>query len=666
MTEPPQGPPAGADQVGRLGDRYEVGGLLGRGGMADVRVGRDLRLGRTVAIKRLRNDLASDPTFQARFRREAQSAASLNHPAIVAVYDTGDEIGPDGQGVPYIVMELVEGQTLREVLRQDRKILPQRSLDITADVLNALDYSHRAGIVHRDIKPANVMLTPSGQVKVMDFGIARAIADSSSAMTQTAAVVGTAQYLSPEQARGEQVDARSDIYSTGCLLFELLTGRPPFVGDSPVSVAYQHVREEPSAPSAFNPEVTPAMDAVVLKALTKRTEDRYQSAAEMRADIERVLGGLEVARPTVSTPVAAMPAAPPPEDATSTIPAAVPLPPQEPYEEPRKRRKWPWILVVLLVLAIIAGSAYAFRDQLPGAGSESNEPTMVTVPPVQGQTLKAAENRLDNRGLVIGDKSRTFDDEVNKGLIISTDPGEGDEIEEGKEVNLVISRGPKKISMPTGLRGRPRDEVMAILNKKFDNVVPERDTESPLDRDLVTKIQPGGQGKPLKPDTHITVYYSAGYKQIPPNALGWKEDRALEIFGAQGFDTNNIRTKDDPQSTEDAGVVTGVKPEPGEWVDPSEPITLTVSTGDNSNDGGNNGGGNNDGGNNGGGNDDGGDDGGDDGSGNEDGNDGGGNDGGNDGGGNEGGGNNNGGGNDPNDGASPGQRSSDWPFDALR
>ncbi len=215
----------------------------------------DLRLGRRVAIKRLRTDLASDPTFQARFRREAQSAASLNHPAIVAVYDTGEEQSPDDKGLmlPYIVMEYVEGRTLRDILREGRKILPERALEITASILDALDYSHRAGIIHRDIKPANVMLNPSGDVKVMDFGIARAIADSSATMTQTAAVIGTAQYLSPEQARGEQVDARSDLYSTGCVLFELLTGRPPFVGDSPVSVAYQHVREEPPAPSTIDP-----------------------------------------------------------------------------------------------------------------------------------------------------------------------------------------------------------------------------------------------------------------------------------------------------------------------------------------------------------------------------------------------------------------------------
>src|ERR671921_1289589 len=220
---PPSGP---AGSTVRLGGRYELGALLGRGGMAEVRRGTDIRPGRTVAVKRLRTDLATDPTFQARFRREAQSAAGLNHPNIVSVYDTGEELAPDGTHVqPFIVMEYVAGRTLREVLEEGRKVLPERVLEITRDILAALDYSHRAGIVHRDIKPANVMLTPSGQVKVMDFGIARAVEDGTATVTQTAAVVGTAQYLSPEQARGETVDSRSDVYSTGCVLFELLAGR---------------------------------------------------------------------------------------------------------------------------------------------------------------------------------------------------------------------------------------------------------------------------------------------------------------------------------------------------------------------------------------------------------------------------------------------------------
>src|SRR5690349_21620852 len=303
-----------------VGGRYELGELLGRGGMAEVRKGTDIRLGRTVAVKRLRTDLASDATFQARFRREAQSAASLNHPAIVSVYDTGEELASDGSNVsqPYIVMEYVAGRTLREILREGRKILPERALEIVSGVLGALDYSNRAGIIHRDIKPGNVMLTPAGDVKVMDFGIARAVSDAHSQMTQTAAVVGTAQYLSPEQARGETVDSRSDVYSTGCLLFELLTGRPPFVGESPVSVAYQHVREQPLPPSSFDPDIPPEVDAVVLKALAKNREQLYQSAAEMRADIHRVLAGHPV-RATAPPP-------PPPDDRTTVAPTYAPDP----------------------------------------------------------------------------------------------------------------------------------------------------------------------------------------------------------------------------------------------------------------------------------------------------------------------------------------------------
>ena len=301
-----------------VGGRYELGGLLGRGGMAEVHQALDLRLGRAVAVKELRADLATDPTFQARFRREAQSAAGLNHPTIVAVYDTGEETNPvTGASIPYIVMELVEGQTLRDVLREGRKLLPERALELTVGVLDALSYSHKAGIVHRDIKPANVMLTPTGQVKVMDFGIARAVADTSATMTQTAAVIGTAQYLSPEQARGETVDARSDIYSAGCLLYELLVGRPPFVGDSPVSVAYQHVREQPVPPSQLDPEITPDIDAITLKALAKDADDRYQSAREFKNDITRVLAGQQataaIPRPVpeseVPTRVVAGPAA---------------------------------------------------------------------------------------------------------------------------------------------------------------------------------------------------------------------------------------------------------------------------------------------------------------------------------------------------------------------
>jgi serine/threonine-protein kinase len=273
--------------------RYELGAGIGYGGMAEVYRGRDVRMGRDVAIKVLRSDLARDPNFLKRFEREARSAAALEHPAIVRVYDTGEGM-INGTNLPYIVMEFVEGRTLREVLQREGPINERRAMEITADICAALDYSHQKGIVHRDIKPANVMLTPTGGVKVMDFGIAKANNATSSTMTGTQAVIGTAQYLSPEQARGAKVDGRSDIYSTGVLFYELITGEPPFRGDNPVAVAYQHVREIPDPPSAHNPQISAAADAITLKTLEKEPDDRYATAGAMRDDLEAALAGRRV------------------------------------------------------------------------------------------------------------------------------------------------------------------------------------------------------------------------------------------------------------------------------------------------------------------------------------------------------------------------------------
>src|SRR6201992_3425565 len=300
-----------------LGGRYELEGVVGGGGMAEVYRARDIRLDRIVAIKTLRTDLARDQIFQARVRREAQSAASLNHPSIVAVYDTGEDM-TSGVPVPYIVMEYVDGRTVRDLLQEGHPLLTERTLEIIDGVLGALAYSHESGIVHRDLKPGNVMVTRAGDIKVMDFGLARAMSDNQATMTQTAQVIGTAQYLSPEQARGERVDARSDLYSPGCRMYELLTGRPPFTGDSPVAIAYQHVRENPVPPSRVDPEVPPWADAIVLKAMAKSPgaappggaprgadaivlkprarppADRSQPAADMRADLQRAASGLPV------------------------------------------------------------------------------------------------------------------------------------------------------------------------------------------------------------------------------------------------------------------------------------------------------------------------------------------------------------------------------------
>src|SRR4051794_23889610 len=364
-----------------LGGRYELGEVLGYGGMAEVRRGRDIRLGRDVAIKTLRSDLARDPTFQSRFRREAQSAASLNHPAIVAVYDTGEDTH-DGVVSPYIVMEYVEGRTLRQVLEAEGRLLPQRALEITARICTALDQAHRAGIVHRDVKPGNVMLTPSGEVKVMDFGIARALTSSAATMTQTAAVIGTAHYLSPEQARGEHVDARSDVYSAGCLLYELLTGGPPFSGDSAVAVAYQHVREEPVPPSRIEPDVTPPLDAIVLKAMAKNAANRYQTAGEMRADIDRALAG----RPVEATPL-------PATDAPFTAPPATTVLMRQPPEA-RRGRGAAYTLLALATPGVFIVTLLAATHFFSGSGGGD-----VNTPNVVGQSLADAEATLGGKGL---------------------------------------------------------------------------------------------------------------------------------------------------------------------------------------------------------------------------------------------------------------------------
>ncbi|MFC6258148.1 protein kinase, partial [Kocuria oceani] len=305
-----------------INDRYEVGETIGRGGMATVHVGRDLRLGRRVAIKVLRPELARDATFHERFKREAQSVAALNHHSIVSVYDTGEILARTDEGVdrPFIVMEYVPGRTLRELIHEDA-VTPRDAVDITLGILDALEYSHRAGIVHRDIKPANVIVTPERQVKVMDFGIARAVEDTSPALTQAQAVLGTAQYLSPEQARGESVDARSDLYSAACVLFEMLTGRAPFVGESSVDIAAQHVRDRPPAPSELDPRIGHRVDEFMARALDKDREARFQDAGQMR----RALRELRPAVPEDLEATQSLRAVPGRDEDTKTLPP-VPAP----------------------------------------------------------------------------------------------------------------------------------------------------------------------------------------------------------------------------------------------------------------------------------------------------------------------------------------------------
>ncbi|MFI7059992.1 Stk1 family PASTA domain-containing Ser/Thr kinase [Kribbella sp. NPDC050124] len=543
-------------QARLVGGRYEEGEPLGRGGMADVRRGVDNRLGRAVAIKRLRVDLASDATFQARFRREAQSAASLNHPTIVSVYDTGEEPDPNGSGVtiPYIVMELVTGKTLRDLIREGRKIMPERALEITSGVLEALDYSHRAGIVHRDIKPGNVMLTPQGQVKVMDFGIARAVADTSSTMTQTAAVIGTAQYLSPEQARGETVDARSDLYSTGCLLYELLTGRPPFVGESPVSVAYQHVREQALPPSSFDPDIPPEVDAVVLKALAKNREERYQSASEMRQDIHRVLSGQQVTAPMAAvaetramanySPTAATQAYQQPGDDDL-------LPPDDGLDEAqaaraRRNRGLAYFLLGLAIVAVAVGAYALFTNMNKDNGGGATPPTKVQVPDVSGKSVADATAALTDAGLKFAQGPSQTSDTVGRGLAISQTPQPSTEAETGSTVTVVFSAGRSAFPVPDVI-GKSESQARKALEGTSANfkVKEETKTENSGEKEgTVLAVSPDPSGE-YPSGTEFTLTVSSGKEMVEvPNVVTMTQDDATKTLKDLGFKVGYEQAED--------------------------------------------------------------------------------------------------------------------------
>jgi eukaryotic-like serine/threonine-protein kinase len=563
-----------------VGGRYELGELLGRGGMAEVRSAVDQRLGRSVAVKQLRTDLATDPTFQARFRREAQSAAGLNHPTIVAVYDTGEEIDPlSGVSIPYIVMELVEGQTLRDVLREGRKILPERALELTQGILDALSYSHKAGIIHRDIKPANVMLTPNGAVKVMDFGIARAVADTSATMTQTAAVIGTAQYLSPEQARGETVDSRSDLYSAGCVLYELLVGRPPFIGDSPVSVAYQHVREIPQPPSQLDPELTPEIDAVVLKALAKDPADRYQSAREMKDDIARLLVGQQTAAQTTAVvPMAAGAMAANAYD-TPTHVAGPPtvVPPEEleeegyeEEEEPQKSRVGLAVLIGALIVVTLGLGGWALYRMLSPATVET-----VDVPEVVGYTEQQARDQLTARQLQVEVKTENGEEET-KGRITAQDPAPNTPVPVNSVVTITLNEGPKTGVIPDGLVGEDVKEVEKALDDlKFSNVrtVAAKSEDPDTDPGEVTSISPK-EGETVPLDSRITVRYATGKSEVP-NFDGLSRSAAVRVANGAGFDDPVFSER---ESSQPAGTVISQRPDAGASVDRDTTIRLTLAT----------------------------------------------------------------------------------------
>ena len=638
---------SGDDIPRMLGDRYEVGELLGRGGMAEVHLCRDHRLGRLVAVKMLRGEMAADPVFQARFRREAHSAAALNHPSVVAVHDTGEDrfTASDGKEarLPYIVMEHVEGKTVKDLLGEaaadhargeetwDGRRGPgtsrssagsastataeigvglgtERAVEITAGVLTALDYSHRQGIVHRDIKPANVMVTPDEVVKVMDFGIARVLDDASATMTQTSAVIGTAQYLSPEQARGESVDARTDLYSAGCLLYEVLTGQPPFTGDSPVSVAYQHVRESPAPPSTLDPSVTPEMDQVVMHALAKDREDRYASAAEFRRDLQAAGGGRAVAAPTVAQSQAetrAMPQAEAtramgaaglagaglagaglagamaddgygsgtgavtggPLDGFGTRTAASPA-----YaEQPPRKRKGPVVFVVVasvLAAALLGVVLFTLLRQDPPPPA----PTTVAVPDVSNLVDTDARRQIEAAGLMFVE-DRVADDAVPENTVISTDPAGGEQVPPNSDVTVTVSTGPDSVEVPD-VSNQTESGARSTLNSAGFTVAGkvEREASADVAEGDVIRTQPE-QGTPLAPGETVTIVLSTGRITLE-DVEGRTGVEATQILSGQGL---QVTSETQPSGEAEAGVVLDQSPAAGTEVDPGSTVTLTLA-----------------------------------------------------------------------------------------
>ncbi|WP_087872349.1 Stk1 family PASTA domain-containing Ser/Thr kinase [Arthrobacter globiformis] len=604
-----------------LNGRYELGDLIGRGGMADVHRGVDTRLGRTVAIKLLRPDLARDPQFQARFKREAQAVAALNHPSIVAIYDTGEHIvqgdAHDQVRVPYIVMEFVAGKTLRDLLRAGDITIDQ-AVEYTLGVLSALEYSHKAGIVHRDIKPANVMYCEnSDMVKVMDFGIARAVADSAATMTQTQAVVGTAQYLSPEQARGEAVDARSDLYSAGCLLYETLTGRPPFVGESPVSVAYQHVREKPEPPSTFNPDISHALDSVLEKALQKNRADRFQDAAAFRRALRAAKNGIAVPAlapseaPTDPNDIPELHRTPPTEafsvtgasflddapagrlrrtrDSGGGDDAVLPAEAAAVYETaehdelplglPRERersglqksRRRAWITTfVIFTLLVLAGGGlwfYNFLNQPPAA------PARVAIPAVEELSESEALQTLYDAKLRPQIK-RVQHDSIAKGTAIGTAPPAGSSLEPNSEVVLNISAGPSAVKIPETLPGRTEAAARDILRQAglvgAPSTTMANSATVPAGLVITTKPAPGQQ---VAVGSTVEIVVSTG-KVAMPELRGMtraEAEAALKELGLVAVIQEVENSQVQP------GKVTGQSDPLNSLVEQGKAITVTVA-----------------------------------------------------------------------------------------
>ncbi|MDC7069165.1 Stk1 family PASTA domain-containing Ser/Thr kinase [Corynebacterium pseudodiphtheriticum] len=564
-----------------LAQRYELGEIIGSGGMSDVYAAQDTLLGRDVAVKMLRSEMARDMNFRERFRREARNSSKLNHPNIVAVYDTGEET-IDGIGIPYIVMERIHGNTLRDLLRNDGPMSPQEAAEILQPVCSALQASHDAGIIHRDIKPANIMLTNTGMVKVMDFGIARALDDSTSAMTQTSAVIGTAQYLSPEQARGKNADARSDVYALGCVLYEAITGGTPFQGETPFAVAYQHVQEDVTPPSERMPEIDLAptallnVDAVVMTSMAKHPGDRYQSAAEMGQDLELLSRGsvtqaarahvapsqeqfptqtvgypeTHAAQPQQAYPETAMAGAPGPASAAGTaagaaraLPANAPgahtAPPTATTAKPSSHLRWLVAFIMIALLVIGAGYAWSVLNDRDSRRQSDNlaQSETVSVPNIIGLERNEAIAKLEEVGLrpEIVDAP---DPEIPEHHVVRTNPSVGSQLQRNTTVTVTVSTGKEDTQVPRLVNMTPQEASAALAEVGLE-LEPEVDEEfsDSIEQGRITRHEPAA-GANLPKGSRVRVTISRGPEIVDvrvPSLTGMKWSQARETLESLGF-----------------------------------------------------------------------------------------------------------------------------------
>ena len=546
--------------------RYELLGHVARGGMAEVYLAQDLMLNRKVALKVLFRELSTDASFVERFRREAQAAANLSHPNIVSIYDWGEE-----DGTYFIVMEYIEGRTLGQIIRAEGPLLPDRAADIGADVAAALAFAHHSGVVHRDVKPGNVLISPSGQVKVTDFGIARA-ANADNDLTQTGAVMGTATYFSPEQAQGMRVDGRSDVYSLGVMLYEMLVGRPPFQGDNPMAIAYKHVREQPVPPREINSDVPAPFEAIILQAMAKNPNDRYASADELRQDLLRFRQGrLVVAHPTVMAPAvepASTMVTPAVDRTTTTRRTTSTTRPSSP-----KRGTGAFVLLLLVMLAALAGLIFLLAKQT-GWLSDSNT-AKVTMPAVTGQPLADATRTVEAAHLKVQEVDQP--NEAPAGTVYQQDPLAGQKADRGAPVTLFVSKGIELVPLNNvvGMDAGKAKTALEDLGLKV-TIKEQTDTKAPKNQ-VIAQDPPATAKATIAKGTTVTLTVSSGKAQTSiPDVTGLEAADAANELGQAGFKTT---TKQEPSATVDQGKVIRTDPAAGTNADAGSTVTIFVSSG---------------------------------------------------------------------------------------